>query len=556
MESTGSEILIKSMINQNIKYVFGIPGAKIDKVFEDLEYNNFNNSPRLIISRHEQNAALIASGIGRITGKPGVVISTSGPGVSNLVTSLITANIEGDPVIAIGGQVPRVDLNKKTHQSIPSKELMSSIVKKSVEVQDVNDISSAFTNSYNVSSSGEFGATFMSLPSDILSEKTNLPVLKTINEKENSEVDENTINKIVKMIKDSKLPVLLVGMHASYEKTALALHKLLKLRNFPVVETFQGAGVISKDLEKHYFGRVGLFPNQVADELLKESDLIITLGYNPVEYEANNWNIENNNQIIHIDNVIPELTNNYQPDILIQADIEKVLNKLTSELNNISIINNDGIKKLSELQKKFLRQNEFLFIEKKEVMHPIQIIRDLQEKIDENTTVTVDVGSHYIWMARFFKIFKPRHLLFSDGMQTLGVALPWSIAAKLVRPNEKIISVSGDGGFLFSGQELETEVRLGQNNIHIIWVDGYYDMVKFQEQVKYGKVAGVKFGSVNYIKYAESFGAKGFKVNNSTEFRVALDKGLNSKVPVIIEIPVDYSDNTKLETNLVNEKLN
>ena len=170
-------------------------------------------------------------------------------------------------------------------------------------------------------------------------------------------------------------------------------------------------------------------------------------------------------------------------------------------------------------------------------------------------TVTVDVGSFYIWMARHFKSYEPRHLLFSNGMQTLGVALPWAISAALVRPNTQIVSVSGDGGFLFSAQDLETAVRLNLNIVHIIWNDGNYDMVKFQEELKYGQSAAVKFGPVDFVKYAESFGAKGLRVNKAADLEKVLDEAFAIDGPVIVDVPVDYSDNQELGKQILDDQL-
>lgn len=190
------------------------------------------------------------------------------------------------------------------------------------------------------------------------------------------------------------------------------------------------------------------------------------------------------------------------------------------------------------------------------LIHPLAIINALQNKVDDDTTVTVDVGSHYIWMARHFRSYKPRHLLFSNGMQTLGVSLPWAIAAAFVRPGNPVVSVSGDGGFLFSGAEVATAVRLNLPIVQIIFNDGYYDMVRFQEIAKYGQDAGVKLGQVDFVKYAESFGAMGIKVTDKTQLSVALDKAFAARKPVVIDIPVDYSDNVELKSALLKDVLN
>ena len=189
-------------------------------------------------------------------------------------------------------------------------------------------------------------------------------------------------------------------------------------------------------------------------------------------------------------------------------------------------------------------------------VHPLDLIEVLQDQTKDDMTVTVDVGSHYIWMARYFKSYEPRHLLFSNGMQTLGVALPWAISAALVRPKTKVISVSGDGGFLFSAQELETAVRLKLPIVHIIWNDGHYNMVEFQEEMKYGRSSGVDFGPVDFVKYAESFGAKGCRATSKEEFASLLQEALAQAVdgPVLIYVPIDYKDNIKLgETILPDE---
>lgn len=191
----GSQSLIQSMINQGVKYVFGIPGAKVDQLFEDLKYGDDPKTPKLIVTRHEQNAAFIAAGIGRLTGKPGVVATTSGPGVSNLVTGLMTATAEGDPVIALGGQVPRDDLARMTHQSIPSKELMVNAAKSSVEVQDANNVSEAFSNAYTAAVSPKAGAAFLSLPADVLSDETDRPEIAPLKHADEGRASDETIQK-------------------------------------------------------------------------------------------------------------------------------------------------------------------------------------------------------------------------------------------------------------------------------------------------------------------------------------------------------------------------
>lgn len=552
----GSQALIQSMINQGVKYVFGIPGAKVDQLFEDLKYSDDPRTPKLIVTRHEQNAAFIAAGIGRLTGKPGVVATTSGPGVSNLVTGLMTATAEGDPVIALGGQVPRDDLARMTHQSIPSKELMVNAAKSSVEVQDANNVSEAFSNAYTTAVSPKAGATFLSLPADVLSDETDRPEIAPLKRGDEGRASDKTIKQISEMVKNAKLPVIFAGMRASTPEVTKALHALLREVSLPVVETYQGAGVVSRQLEDRFYGRVGLFRNQIGDTLLKRSDLVLAIGYDPVEYEARNWNLEHNKQIVNIDTVAPEISTNYQPDVIVESNIENTIDALTDTFTGEFDLSFQVTKTLDDLREEFSSEREVPKNVTLGRVHPLAIIRALQERVDDETTVTVDIGSHYIWMARYFRIYRPRHLLFSNGMQTLGVSLPWAIAAALTRPEQPVVSVSGDGGFLFSGQELKTAVRLKLNIVQIIWTDGYYDMVKFQEIAKYGKDAGVDFGPVDYAKYAESFGAKGLQVTGPDDLGKVLDEAFQTKGPVVVDIPVDYSDNIKLKSALMKDILN
>ncbi|AQW20622.1 acetolactate synthase [Lentilactobacillus curieae] len=553
---TGSKSLIQSMINQGIKYVFGVPGAKVDQLFEDLKYNDDPKAPQLIVTRHEQNAAFMAQGIGRLTGKPGVAATTSGPGVSNLITGLLTATSEADPVIAIGGQVPRDDVARLTHQSIPSQAIMSSVTKTSVEIQDSNNVSEAFTNAYQAAVAPKAGATFVSIPGDVLGGESDRPVIEKVQEPVKSTADQASVEKIVAKIKAAKMPVILAGMRASRPENADAIKKFLSNLAVPVVETFQGAGIISKELEGNYFGRVGLFRNQIGDAILRESDLVITVGYDPVEYEARFWNADHKSEIVSIDEIAPEISFDYQPEMTIQADIAKTFDQLAEQVAGTEPLASNVEKKLDDLRSRFDEGTIETSPAKDGFVHPLEVVDALQSETTEDTIVTVDVGSFYIWMARYFRSYKPRHLLFSNGMQTLGVSLPWAISAALEFPEKPVVSVSGDGGFLFSGAELETAVRLNLNIVQVIFNDGYYDMVKFQEVAKYGKDAGVTLGKVDFAQYAESFGAHGHTATTKEELISALKAAKSEDGPSVIDVPVDYSDNIKLKSTLLDDILN
>ncbi|MDQ8224446.1 acetolactate synthase AlsS [Enterococcus faecium] len=537
----GSKSVVESLINHHVDYVFGIPGAKIDGVFNELE----DQGPELIVTRHEQNAAFMAQAIGRITGEPGVVIATSGPGASNLATGLVTATAEGDPVLAIAGQVKRSDLLKLTHQSMDNAALFQPITKYSAEIQDPETISEVIANAYRMAKSSKKGASFISIPQDVVDAPVQGNVIKPLSDPKLGSASADDIRYLAERIREAKLPVLLVGMRGSSEKETLAIRQLVEKTALPVVETFQAAGVISRELEAHFFGRVGLFRNQPGDMLLKRSDLVIAIGYDPIEYEARNWNAEKDARIIVIDEAPAEIDPFMQPERELIGDISATLDLLTGSLEPQQV-SEDAKEYLASLQAKLTERDIVQSKGEAGILHPLEVINTLQSKVRDDMTVTVDVGSHYIWMARHFRSYEPRHLLFSNGMQTLGVALPWAISAALVRPNTQIVSVSGDGGFLFSAQDLETAVRKKLNIVHLIWNDGHYNMVEFQEKMKYQRASGVDFGPVDFVKYAEAFGAKGIRATSVEELEKALEEGFATEGPVIIDIPIDYRDNEKL----------
>ncbi|RAI79552.1 acetolactate synthase AlsS [Macrococcoides goetzii] len=555
MKKSGGDLFVDTLINHGVTHVFGVPGAKIDKAFDVLE----DRGPEVIVTRHEQNAALIAQGIGRITGKPGVVLVTSGPGVTNLATGLVTANSESDPVVAIGGNVKREDSLKRTHQSLDNAGLMSHVSKYSVEVQDANSISEAVTNAFRASVEGRKGAAFVSIPQDVISaENVEVDAIEVKEPPVLGPAPNFEIDTLAERIKQAKLPVFLLGMRASSEENTAAIRKFMMNNAIPVVETFQGSGIISRELEEHFFGRIGLFRNQPGDELLKHADLVISVGYDPIEYDPVIWNKENEKTIIHIDEVQSDIDNHYAPVTELIGNTALTIQRLDEKLEPGDIQLDENAQKIllniaNMIQKKYELPEDYMNAEK---VNPKHIVKAVRELIDDETTVTVDVGSLYIYMARYFRSYAPRHLLFSNGMQTLGVALPWAIAASIVRPGKKIVSMAGDGGFLFSGQELETAVRLKAPIVQLIWNDGHYDMVKFQQVSKYGKGAAVDLGPVDYVKYAESMGAKGYKVNHSSELEDVLKKAMAEEGPVIVDIPVDYSNNAKLMEDLLPDATN
>lgn len=552
----GADVVIDSLKKHGVNLVFGIPGAKIDRLFEGLDGQDSEDAPKLIVTRHEQNATFMAQAYGRLTGKTGVAIATSGPGVGNLATGIMTANAEGDPMLAIGGQVQRKDLHRATHQSTPSTEIMAPITQYSAEIQDPNNISEIMANAFEASQDARKGAAFVSLPQDVddaeVTEKP-LPIYET---PKMGPADPSDLQKLVELIKNSKMPVILVGQRGADEEITTALRKLLSDYSLPVVETYQAAGVVSRDLEQQsYFGRIGLFRNQVGDQLLQQSDLVIAVGYDPIEYEPRNWNKEGNLRIVNLDTLPAQIDNHYTPIMQLVGNIATSLTELDKLLKGYEYPV-AATEQLAKYKQELDQDKKIQVPTSNDASHPLAVVHAIQENVTDDMHVALDVGSHYIWMARHFRCYQPRHLLISNGMQTLGVGLPWAIVAAMLYPEHKSVAVCGDGGFLFSGAELATAVQYHLNVVTIVWNDGgHYDMVKFQEEMKYPQAAGVKFGNVDIVKYAESFGATGLRVNKPADLTKVLSRAFNIDGPVVVDVPVDYSNNKELAANLIDSQL-
>lgn len=546
VKNRGAELVVDCLVEQGVTHVFGIPGAKIDAVFDALQ----DKGPEIIVARHEQNAAFMAQAVGRLTGKPGVVLVTSGPGASNLATGLLTANTEGDPVVALAGNVIRADRLKRTHQSLDNAALFQPITKYSVEVQDVKNIPEAVTNAFRIASAGQAGAAFVSFPQDVVNEVTNTKNVRAVAAPKLGPAADDAISAAIAKIQTAKLPVVLVGMKGGRPEAIKAVRKLLKKVQLPFVETYQAAGTLSRDLEDQYFGRIGLFRKQPGDLLLEQADVVLTIGYDPIEYDPKFWNVNGDRTIIHLDEIIADIDHAYQPDLELIGDIPSTINHIEHDAVKVEFAEREQ-KILSDL-KQYMHEGEQVPADwKSDRAHPLEIVKELRNAVDDHVTVTCDIGSHAIWMSRYFRSYEPLTLMISNGMQTLGVALPWAIGASLVKPGEKVVSVSGDGGFLFSAMELETAVRLKAPIVHIVWNDSTYDMVAFQQLKKYNRTSAVDFGNIDIVKYAESFGATGLRVESPDQLADVLRQGMNAEGPVIIDVPVDYSDNI----NLASDKL-
>jgi acetolactate synthase-1/2/3 large subunit len=546
-QQSGAQLVVRALEAHSVTHVFGIPGAKIDAVFNALA----DSKIQTVVCRHEQNAAFIAGGIGRMTGRAGVAIATSGPGVSNLVTGLATANSEGDPIVALGGAVATSEALKQIHQTMDAVSICKPVTKFSVTVGASDAIGEVMANAFRAAESGRPGAAYVNLPKDIMTAPSAHDALPAPAFSGLGRADSAASTEAARLINAAQNPVVFLGLLASKPANATAVRTFIERSSLPVVGTFQAAGAVGAHLFENFGGRVGQLANQPADRLLDSADLVITIGYDPVEYPPSEWNPTSARKLIHVDAALADLDNCYRPYVELTGDIAQTLEALAPEITrpkrpalSSSILQTIAAERDRLTQESAARGGT--------PIHPLRIVHELQPFLSTDLTLCLDMGSFHLWMARHLYSFRARQILITNGQQTLGVALPWGIAASIVRPADKILSISGDGGFLYSAMELETAVRLKANIVHMVWVDGTYDMVATQEILKYGRTSGIAFGPVDLVKYAEAFGATGLMIHTPDEIASTLRKAFDLPGPVIVGIHVDYRDNHKL-FEMVNE---
>jgi acetolactate synthase-1/2/3 large subunit len=549
MSRDGAQLLVAHLEAQGVEYVFGIPGAKVDPVFDAL----VGSTIETVVCRHEQNAAFIAGGLGRLTGRAGVVLVTSGPGCSNLATGLATANTEGDPIVALGGAVPVADRLKLTHQSMDAVAMLRPVTKYAAEIDAVDATGEILASAFRAAESGRPGAAFVGLPKDIMKAPATGPILAPFTPPALGAAAAGAIADAARLIDAAERPVVLLGMLASQPAATAAVRALLDKARFAVAGTYQAAGVVPRERLDCFAGRVGLFHNQLADRVLDAADLVIAIGFDQVEYDPALWNRGRERPLIHIDSAPADIGGDYRPDVELLGDVAYTLQALTA------VIEARPGPAQADLLDEVRRAHEGLGVEAgkhaETPIHPLQLVYALQGLIDEGATLCCDIGAFHIWIARHLVAHRPRQIMFSNGQQTLGVALPWAIAACVANPGSKVISVSGDGGFLFSAVELETAVRLNCDFVHLVWIDGSYNMVGIQQVAAYGRDAAVHFGPVDVVKFAESMGARGLRIDGPDQVAPVLRQAMGIAGPVVVGVPVDYRDNPGLMAALHDDVL-
>lgn len=549
-----SDLVVKCLEEEQVEYIFGLPGEETNDLIISL-----SSSPKIkfILTRHEQGAAFMADVYGRLTQKVGVCLSTLGPGATNLTTGVASANMDRSPLLAITGQTSTDQLHKESHQNMDPITMFEPITKWRWSMRNADSIPEIIRRAFKIALEEKGGAVHVELPQDVAKMGSDI---KPIGLKEilRPRPNKDLIKKAAKMISESKMPIILIGNGCIRKNASASLRKFVERTGICSINTFMAKGVISDKSERHLH-TIGIKEADYALRALKKADLVIAIGYDLVEYSPKNWNGKLDKNIIHIDFTNAEVDTYYPPAIEIAADIEytikAILGELEKEKRNNPNLEGFPHKETPDLFRKIKKEvtwrierfrNDFSY-----PIKPEKLITDVRNILDEDDIVISDVGAHKLWIAKVYNTYVPNTCLITNGFCSMGFALPGAISAQLVKPKQKVVAMCGDGGFLMNVQEVETAVRLNLPIIIVVWCDYDFGIISLKQSMEFGRSAYTKFNNPDFVKLAESFGAIGYRANNTEEFSKILEKAKNStSMPVIIAIDVDYSANSiLLESN-------
>jgi acetolactate synthase-1/2/3 large subunit len=529
-----SELFIRSLENEGVEYIFGIPGEENLDVMDAL----LDSKIQFITTRHEQGAAFMADVYGRLTGRAGVCLATLGPGATNLITGVADANMDSAPLIAIAGQAGTNRLHKESHQVLDLVAMFLPITKYSARILEPAVIPEIVRKAFKVAQTEKTGACFIEFPENIAEMEIEAEPLSS-NTLPTPEAASDEIKRAATLISQAERPIILAGHGVIRANASEALAHFSLTCGVPVANTFMAKGVIPFH-HPMALGSVGLQSGDYVNSGFANADVIICIGYDMVEYHPYLWHPSRDRTLIHIDSSYAEVDAHYNVKLGVIGNIESSLNRIT-ELTTPHHDKNLGTLREQLITDMNQHSNDIEFPVK-----PQKIIWDLRTAMDLKDIVICDVGAHKMWMSRMFRCEHPNTCIISNGFASMGIAVPGAIAAKLAHPERKVVAVTGDAGFLMNSQEIETAMRLQIPIVILIWNDASYGLIEWKQENQFGRTSHVKFTNPDFVQYAQSFGAKGVRIESTEQLMPALEQALQDDTLTIIDCPVDYRENLKL----------
>ncbi len=534
-EQNTAELLVRCLENEGVRYVFGLPGEENLHVLEALR----QSSIQFITTRHEQGAAFMADVYGRLTGKAGVCLSTLGPGATNLMTGVADANLDGAPLVAITGQVGTDRMHIESHQYLDLVAMFAPVTKWNAQIVRPSNTAEIVRKAFKRAQSEKPGAVHIDLPE-------NIAAMPALGEPLRGDAREKTfaayqaLNAAAAAIARAKNPLILAGNGVIRGEAHEALANFATVLNIPVANTFMGKGAVPYTHPLSLW-TIGIQQRDRIDCALEQTDLVIAVGYDAIEYSPKKWNPHGTIPIVHVGAIPAEIDSSYIPEVEVIGDISDTLTEISRRVDRTGL----PMPAIAGIRAGIRSEYERYADDRGFPIKPQKIIYDLRQILGAEDIAISDVGAHKMWMARHYHCERPNTCLISNGFAAMGIAIPGAIAAKLVYPERKVVAVTGDGGFMMNCQELETALRVGTPFVTLIFNDSGYGLIEWKQLERFGEAAFIKFGNPDFVRFAESLGLKGYRVTSAAELAPTLEAALRDEIPAVIDCPVDYAENLR-----------
>jgi len=533
-----AELLVRCLENEGVEYIFGLPGEENLELLQALK----QSSIQFITTRHEQGAAFMADVYGRLTGKAGVCLSTLGPGATNLMTGVADANLDRAPLVAITGQVGTDRMHIESHQYLDLVAMFAPVTKWNKQIVRPNNTPEIVRKAFRMAQTESPGAVHIDLPENIAAMVAEGKPLRAMPSAV-PVASEESLQRAAIAISQASYPMILVGNGAIRNRASEEITRFAKALNIPVTNTFMGKGVLDYT-DRRSLWTVGLQQRDYVACALDESDLIVAIGYDLIEYGPKKWNPSGDRPIVHIAPTPAEIDSSYIPTVEVVGDISDALSEIGKRIHRpASKSGGEMSPRFASLRADMQKNYEQYADDEGFPIKPQKLLYDLRQVLDPEDVVISDVGAHKMWVARHYHCARPNTCLISNGFASMGIAIPGAVAAKLVHPNRKVVAVTGDGGFMMNCQELETAHRLGLAFVTIIFNDGGYGLIEWKQESSYQESSYIKFNNPDFVMLAESMSLKGYRIESAADFLPTLKEALAQNVSVVIDCPIDYREN-------------
>jgi acetolactate synthase-1/2/3 large subunit len=536
-----AELFIECLENENVEYIFGIPGEENLDVMDAL----LGSQIKFITTRHEQGAAFMADVYGRLTGRAGVCLATLGPGATNLVTGFADANMDRAPIVGIAGQGSTTRMHKESHQVLDLVNLFEPISKYSMQIQAPEVIPEIVRKAFKDAQVEKPGGSFIDFPENIASMKVEAKRPLKVQSPIPPVAPEEKIRQAGEIIGNARFPIVMAGNGVIRSRASDKLVRFAETLNVPVATTFMAKGSMPFSHELS-LGTVGLQARDYVACGFDRADVVVCVGYDMVEYHPHLWHPNKDKKIIHIDMSPAEVDEHY----IVEAG---VIGEIGTSLDRIAELASPRQAGFADVLRETIVENLQAHANDEDFpIKPQKIIWDLRQALEPEDIVISDVGAHKMWMARMYQAERPNTCIISNGFASMGIGVPGALAAKLVYPDVTVLTVTGDAGFLMNSQEIETAMRLGVAIVILIWTDSQYGLIKWHQLRHFGRKSHIDFTNPDFVQYAESFGAKGYRVTRADALVPTIKQAIADNTVVVIDCPVDYSENMKFTEKMGN----